>query len=414
VSVILANPALLKTIFSLKRNFSQGYSPSRKVISGIEVAPFKNNAQAAVCISSDFEMSWAFRGRGRHAAEHIGITERQNVPRILQLLEKYSVPITWATVGHLFLESCERGESGFPHAHMPRPVVNDRWEGDWYKHDPCTDFRKDPSWYAPDLIQQVIACKTPQELGTHSFSHVSFADHCSTPELVQREMEECVRVMKPFGVKPRAFVFPHNISEYSYLPLLADAGITAVRHRDKKIRLSYPERTPSGVYKIYESMNLRAARHYDYVDKARIFIEKAMERHAAYALWFHPSDPIDVFENQFQGILKYVDSERKSGRLWVAPMSELVAYCEAREHLDLNLHRSENAITVSVRSTLDTSRYGPSEVSLLIPVNSTPKSGSLELAGGQTQPLTWQPAAGDSQCVLVTIPTDAKTLHFTF
>jgi peptidoglycan/xylan/chitin deacetylase (PgdA/CDA1 family) len=411
----LANPSLLKTIFSLKRNFSEGRSPSQRVLSGVEIAPFKGNAQAAVCISSDFEMSWAFRGRGLKAAERKGATERQNVPLILRLLEEYSIPITWATVGHLFLESCSRSGTGHAHSDMPRPIANDRWDGDWYMHDPCTDFRKDPLWYAPDLVQQVIDCKTPQEIGTHSFSHMNFSDRCSTSELVQREMEECIRVMQPFAVRPKALVFPHNISEYSYLPLLADAGITAVRHRDESVRLSYPERTPSGVYKIYESMNLRAAKHYDYVDKAKIFIEKAMERRAAYALWFHPSDPIDIFENQFRGILKHVDSERRAGRLWTAPMSELAAYCEARERLDLNLERSENTATISVSSSLNTSLYGSPEVTLVIPVHSRPVSASLELADGQRKPLTWQPATGEnSQRVLVDIPTNARTLRFTF
>jgi peptidoglycan/xylan/chitin deacetylase (PgdA/CDA1 family) len=411
----LANPSLLKTIFGLKGNFTAGCSPSRRILSGIEVAAFKGNAQAAACISSDFEMSWAFRGSGRQAAEVKGLTERRNVPRILQLLAEYSIPITWATVGHLFLENCTRSETGVPHAHMPRPIANDRWDGDWYVHDPCTDFRRDPLWYAPDLVQQVIDCKTPQEIGTHSFSHMNFSSRCSTSELVRREMEECIRVMEPFGVRPKALVFPHNISEYSYLPLLADAGITAVRHRDEHVRLSYPERTPSGVYKIFESMNLRASKHYDYVDKAKIFIEKAMERRAAYALWFHPSDPIDVFENQFRGILKLMNSEREAGRLWTVPMGELVAYCEARERLALNLHRSENITTVSLQSSLNTSMYGTPEVSLLIPVQSQPLSAWLELADGQRKPLKWRLATGgDSQRLLVDVPTGARTLQLAF
>ncbi len=412
----LASPSVLKTIFGLKRNFSQGRSPERKVFSGIEVAPFKGNAKAAVCISSDFEMSWAFRAHGRQVTEFKGATERRNVPLILRLLEEYSIPITWATVGHLFLESCTRSKAGLAHADMPRPVANERWDGDWYVHDPCSDVRKDPLWYAPDLIRQVMECKTPQEIGTHSFSHMNFSTRCSTSELVQREMEACIDVMHPFGLKPRSLVFPHNISEYSYLPLLADAGITAVRHRDENIRLSYPERTQSGVYKIYESMNLRAAKHYDYVDKARIFIQKAMERRAAYALWFHPSDPIDIFDNQLRGILQYIDSERRTGRLWVAPMAELAAYCEAREHLELSLHREGNtAATVSVKTSLNVPKFGSPDLSLLVPVLSHPKSASLELLDGQRKPLVWRfEDSEQSQRLLVDVPTNAKTLEFTF
>ena len=33
---------------------------------------------------------------------------RENVPKILNLCEIYDIPITWATVGHLFLSNCKR------------------------------------------------------------------------------------------------------------------------------------------------------------------------------------------------------------------------------------------------------------------------------------------------------------------
>ena len=38
--------------------------------------------------------------------------------------------------------------------------MNDRWNGDWYVHDPCSNVGKDPLWYAPDLVRE-----TDTELG---------------------------------------------------------------------------------------------------------------------------------------------------------------------------------------------------------------------------------------------------------
>jgi len=411
----IANTAVLRTIFATKGNFAQGICPSKKLFSGIEVTPFKDNAGAAVCISGDFEMSWAWRGRGHETAKRRGITERRNVPVILKLLEEYSIPITWATVGHLFLESCTRSTSGLAHAGMPRPRANDGWSGDWYMHDPCSNAQKDPLWYAPDLIQKIIESRIRHEVGTHSFSHINFSAHCSTTELVHRELESCIDAMRPFGIRPRSLVFPRNIAEYSYLPLLASAGIVAVRHRDERIRLSYPERTPSGVYKVYESMNLRTVKHYDYLQKAKIFIQKAMERRAVYSLWFHPSDPMEVFDAQFRRILQYIDSERKSGRLWVATMQDLTAYCEARERLQLTTSWEENILTVSVRTSLDTSRYGTPEISLLIPASSPPKSAWLEAANGERSPVNVRFASDDRPPrLIVAVPANAKAFEFTF
>ncbi len=413
----LKNTAVLETIFSMMGNFAQGSSPPKKLLSGVEVASFKNNAAAAICISADFEMSWAWRSHGRKAAELIGERERHNVPLILGLLEHYSIPITWATVGHLFLESCTRSSSGLAHPSMPRPLSDGSWSGDWYFHDPCSNVRKDPLWYAPDLIQQIMECKTPHEVGTHSFSHIDFTARYSTPEVVCRELESCIYAMQPFGIRPRSLVFPRNRAEYSYLSLLASAGIVAVRHRerDKEIRLSYPERTSAGVYKIYESMNLRIARHYDYLQKVKIFIQKAMERHEVYSLWFHPSDPKAVFDTQLRDILHYIDCERRGGCLWVTTMRDLAAYCEAREQLQLRTERVKNVFTLCLRSSLDTTKYGTPEVSLLIPAPSEPRSAWLELINDERKPSIVRSVSDDGSLrLMVNVPTNAKMLQLTF
>jgi hypothetical protein len=411
----LKNSTLLKSVFALKGNFTEGVSPRTKIISGIEIAPFKNNADAAVSISSDFEMSWAWRECGHEANQARAAGERDNVPLILQLLHEYSIPITWATVGHLFLDSCTRSASGLAHGSMPRPQVHAGWTGDWYRHDPCSNIQEDPLWYAPDLIQRIKECRTPQEIGTHSFSHINFSSRCSTGELVKREMEACADAMRPFGLRATSLVFPRNIAEYSYLPLLAEAGITAVRHRDKTIRLSYPERTPSGVYRFYESMNLRTAKYYDYLDKAKLFIDKAIQRRATYSLWFHPSDEIDVFNSQFRRILQYIDSRRRGGRLWVATMRELASYCEARESVHLSRRVDGNQLVVSMHSSLDHSKYGKPELTLLVPAASEPKLARAIMPNGDDLRLKTQLASPSAPGrLLINVPADARAIHCLF
>ncbi len=360
-------------------------------------------------------MSWAWRGRDPDAAMWRGVQERANMPVLLKMLDDFSIPITWATVGHLFLESCTRSCSGLAHANMPRPRANDRWTGDWYLHDPCSDWTRDPLWYAPDLVQQIVDAKMDHEIGTHTFSHINFSDRCSTPDLVHREIESCAGAMRPFGVTPRSLVFPHNIMGHSYLPLLAEDGIVAVRHRDDRIRCSYPERTPSGVYKIYESMNMRSARHYDYLEKVRIFVEKAMERRAAYSLWLHPSDPSELFEDHLCRILHYFDNEQRSGNIWVATMGDLAAYCEARRQMHITAYRLNNETTLSIRSSLDTSRFGDPEVTLMLPASARPLTARLERANGDRIPLPVLAAPADSPSrYMVNVPSSAKALHFAF
>jgi len=410
----IRSAALLEAIFAMKGNLAEGISPPKRILSGIEVAAFRDNADAASCISADFEMGWGWRSRGQTGAELMGERERRHVPLILALLKEYSVPITWATVGHLFLESCTRSSNGLAHATMPRPLSDGTWNGDWYWPDPCSNVRRAPAWYGPDLIQQIVESTVPHEIGTHSFSHINFQAPYSSREVVFSELETCIDLMRPFGRKPRTLIFPRHQAEYAYLPLLANAGVTVVRHRDTKVRLSYPERTASGVYRVYESMNLRIAKHYDYLEKAKIFIRKAMERRAAYALWFHPSDPTEWFDPQLRAILQYMAAERQRGRLWITTMQELAAYCEAREQLHLRIDRRDNScVTIALESSLDTSRYGTPVVTLLVPVPSRPKSAWIGLQGERIPvDVCWTPDR-DSR-VTVNLPPSAKTLQFTF
>src|SRR2546422_4414449 len=359
--------ALLKAILALRGDGKAGIKPQPRVFDGIAIAPFKNNARAAACISADFEMSWAFRHHPKEVARDRGQRERENIPHLLQIFERCAFPITWATVGHLFLESCTRLPNGLAHPELPRPPRNTLWTGDWYMHDPCTDYKHDPLWYAPDLIQNILESPVRHEIGTHSFSHIDFSPACSDPILARRELEVSAVAMQRFGITPRSLVYPFNRMGHTYHDLLAELSITAVRHRDRRVRLSYPERMPSGVYKFYESMNLRTPKHYDYLDKVKIFLAKAVARCAAFHLWLHPSDLLALAQTELLQILRYIDSQRKAGLVWVAPMAEIASYCEARYKLRPVVRRMNGAMTIAWRGSFPSGKYGHTELSLGFP-----------------------------------------------
>ena len=366
--------SVLKSVFALKGNFVPGLRPPRRCFDGVEITPFRGGALASATISADFEIAWAFRGRGVEERTVRSTRCRSNVPFLVKILEEESIPITWATVGHLFLEKCERSGSVLAHVDMPRPPRNERWEGDWYKHDPCTSLAQDPAWYAPDLIRGILASRVEHEMGSHSFSHIDFSVPTSNRELVRRELEECIKVMKPWGLRLRSLVYPFNNMGHHYLDLIADLNITCVRHRDPRIRLSYPERTQFGVYKSCESMNMRKGNGYDYLDKAKVFLAEAMQRNAAYHLWFHPSDPSEIFENEFRSIIRHIAALRNQGRVWPATMGALSAYCEARCKVNLDVQRNSNSIRIRLDgSGYDAARYGNTDLTLRISVERLPK-----------------------------------------
>ncbi len=74
---------------------------------------YPQGAKAAVVISADLEMAWAWRYSKRSNDPKVLALQkadqtRQNLPPLLDLFDQFNVPVTWATVGHLFLESCAR------------------------------------------------------------------------------------------------------------------------------------------------------------------------------------------------------------------------------------------------------------------------------------------------------------------
>ena len=141
-------------------------------------SPFK---RGMVIFSADFEMAWAFRysKTRKEQAVRMGLKEREQFPQILDLFNSHHIPVTWATVGHLFLESCECSKNNPAHPEMVKPEYfeNRNWKfdsGEWYQHDPCTNREEDPAWYAPDLIKQILESDVPHEIGCHTFSHIDF------------------------------------------------------------------------------------------------------------------------------------------------------------------------------------------------------------------------------------------------
>ncbi len=270
---------------------------------------------------------------------------------------------------------------GLAHAEMPRPPKNNRCKGDWYIQDPCTDVTRDPYFYCPDLITQIMRSSVKHEIGTHSFSHIDFSDEFSSRDLVSRELEECIKVMEPFGVKPTSLVFPHSALGYSYLDILAEKNITAVRHPVRTVLLSYPERTSQGIYKIYQTMNTRSARHYDYFDKAKIFLDRAFKTTSVFHLWFHPSDPLEIFTNEFRRIVEYAAKTRKERGLWIATMADIASYCEARESLKLDISKNGDKTRIFFKSSLDRRRYGTSDITLQFSDYALPSKAAYEVNG---------------------------------
>jgi len=345
----------------------------RREFCGIEVTPFKYGAAGAFCVSIDLELSWGKRfTKGSCFAPVFSSISRRNFQYVLAALEKYSIPATWAIVGHLFLVNCEKDPvTKFAHPEMPRPSFhkNRHWEytkGDWYQHDPCNSLHNAPEWYAADLVSKILCSSIRHEVGTHSFSHIDFSN-CDK-DLAYAELLKCKEIMRSYNLTPRSLVFPGNLEgQFEVLPKV---GIIAFRGPNQDSKLQYPDRLENGLWAIPGSMQLTGRGiEKKLVSKAIRLIDSAIENNAVFHLWFHVHE-VDkrMVEKALLPIFDYAKRARNRGVLWIATMEEIANYCEAAANVTGNVVIYDNELRIELKSIehINRSRFTNPEVSLKV------------------------------------------------
>ena len=307
-------------------------------------------------ISIDFELIWGTLDlfgpeRFRKACE----VERDVViERLLDLFVEFNIPATWCVLGHLLLQRCSvEGER--KHPDIVRPAHS--WHrGDWFQSDPSGSEGSAPLFYARSLVEKIRACRVPQEIGCHSFSHVIFGDAGCSRETADSEVAACVRAGRELGIEMRSFAFPRN--EVGHLDVLKKYGFVSYRGPEPQWyggknwpralqRMGHlwdvisaasppvvlPQRDESGVWNLPGSMiyfPMHGLRRYipvaRRVRRATKGLNAAVEQKRIFHLWFHPTNLADETEAMFSGLRSILDRVavlRASNELAVLPMGAL-------------------------------------------------------------------------------------------
>ena len=286
----------------------------------------KKIGKGMLVLSADFELAWAFRYSKLTTTdpEQKAYQTRKNFDFLLGLFEKRRIPVTWATVGHLFLEKCTKGD----HDWMRRiPYFDDHWKfdkGDWFDHDPYTHWQNAKAWYAPDLIRRIRDSGVKHEIGSHSFSHIDMSEKICPEGVADDELKACVDAAEKTGIKLKSFVFPGG--RFGHKGLLKKHGFSSYRRRTK-YEINHPYIDDTGLVVIPPTIGLAdnglgwSARYF----KKRLikYIDKAIRNRMMCHFWFHPSLDDWFLYNVFPALLEYADLRRKEGKLWTGTMDEV-------------------------------------------------------------------------------------------
>lgn len=292
---------------------------------------FPSPYKGCLIISSDLELAWAWRYvrdilNPQALAMKKAHQTRQNLPVLLELFDRFNIPVTWATVGHLFLEKCER-RNETPHPEIPRlPYFrNEFWryaEGDWFDGDPCSNYHRDPAWYAPDLLRAILSTKVKHEIACHTFSHIDCSDANCPPEVMDSELAKCQRLAAEYGITFKSFVFPGNL--YGNFSSLKRYGFSAYRFYNG-YELDVPRQDDLGLWQIPGGVCWEKPDGWPvdaWVKALEKCADKALETGTVLHLWFHPSCHPTNIEKIFPTLLKYITAHRNN--FWLTTMSGLV------------------------------------------------------------------------------------------
>ncbi len=284
--------------------------------------------------------------------EHFERT-RENVRRLLNMFERWDVSVTWAFVGHLFLDQCTRnGDADDPHPDVLTPSYS--WYDDpWHAADPATDLEAAPFWYGPDILDAVLDATPMHEIGCHTFSHPPLADEAVTPEIVRSQLLKCQELASERGLQLRSFAYPRNY--VAHTNVLRETGFSSYRGEarswyrnlpgvasrmghfvDRLIGFTPPvygeAKINSNVVNIPASMFLmppdgvrKLIPGSSRVRQAKRGLAKSADQGAIFHLWFHPWNigPSAQMFDWLESILAEVDRLRSAGRLRVMTMGAL-------------------------------------------------------------------------------------------
>jgi peptidoglycan/xylan/chitin deacetylase (PgdA/CDA1 family) len=330
---------------------------------GVYIEQHPNGAQGSIAFSFDWEsaMGGAIHSKGMvqhdpQAAEQHGIEMRQGADWLKELFAQHGIKATFYGTGYNLLDGNEQRRifSGDPIYRWASPEFG--WGSDywlthkWYSDDPYATYETEPAWYFGDQARALLGAG--HEIAPHTFGHLYVRG--SNPQELAADMDEWLKAAKEAGVPPpTTFAFPWRSSNsltQEYYDVLRERGIQAVtRIYEGNIRDLYTL-SATCVLTGGKCISTRMAVMPDFLlgvpsvnageeaagsiisrEKALEVISETLARRGTTSFWQHPEQlaPKPEFEGvrkAWEEVVAEAAQERERGRLWIAPVADIVAY----------------------------------------------------------------------------------------
>lgn len=360
-----------------------------------------NYAKAALAFSFDFEtaMGGLIHTRGGLTdhdvadAEARGMLMRTGANFLRQLFAAYDTRATFYVNGYNFLtgNTAHRQFVGNPtytrYTATTAGFASDYWATHpWYGDDPFGTEQTNPAWYFGSLTKQLAA--DGHDIESHTFGHL-FLHAGITAQQLDDDLTAWDAIAKESGFAPaHSFAFPWRASNSltaEYYAVLAKHGITNVtRYYDQKPGTYDLQSVP-----IYPQ--IRVVPDQELIDRvgdeasAKRGIEMALATGGVFSLWAHPQDIATPAAQAIWGRVVAYAADRRSLGLWVAPVTTITNFVDARATLHVSSVRVGATTVLTVR---DDGQAGVNDATLTLPgvpkqVAWTGGSGARDINGAQ-------------------------------
>ncbi|ELY67143.1 polysaccharide deacetylase family protein [Natrinema versiforme] len=289
----------------------------------------------SVVISLDAELGWGFHDLAEPPSDRVD-AGRRGWSVMVELLEEFDVPATWAVVGHLMLDSCDGS-----HTDHPAP------DG-WFEHERTDWADREELRFGPDLVSDVLESDVDHEFASHSFSHVLFGRPETDRELAVAELERSREIAADWNQSVDSFIYPRN--DIGHRDVLAEQGIRAYRGKsptrdgvrgvfDSTIRdqsmLVEPAVDEHGLVNVPASMFLfgfegpaRTVAESIWEDPmvalARRGIDEAARTDGLFHMWLHPNNLThERDDKRMRAILSHLERRRSATDLTVETLADV-------------------------------------------------------------------------------------------
>ncbi|WP_227377505.1 polysaccharide deacetylase family protein [Haladaptatus halobius] len=146
-----------------------------------------------ITISLEIELGWGYHDLGQfNRLSENRRKETKTIQRLLNVCDKYDIPLTFNIVGHLLQKHTPSSET--PHM-----------DG-WFDSIPS---KGDPLFYAPDIVRAIQQANTDHEICTHTHSHVICGK--ASDRVLDWELQQAKKAHREIGEpKPVSLVPPRH------------------------------------------------------------------------------------------------------------------------------------------------------------------------------------------------------------